>query len=1466
MRWRMRPIVAVPLRLAVAAALAVAMIAACPFAFSDASRAWADVPIEQTGPEYFFEEGKYLNMSDKEQNPPFSPDDFEVSGGRMVKTEKSENLADDPYPNMYEKCMIKPTLVGRDADDGVSGWAFVTDGRYEDAEGAWFEVTYAEVGYLEDAGDPSYRIPVDVKVRYSIAQAVSSSDSVKYAENGFDGRAAVHVSDWFSYGVYQIGVVRLDATYAFFDHNTGQLVPLDGIYVTVTSMDKGEGMGVETGRVKRRILSDQACATKSDPQICDMTRWDTIQGSYVYDKTGEIDSGKYVFVGAPYVCAPDDYSGAYYPGTYPEYTDAIGSESYYWRSGCMFVGMEDLFSLTVSKYAVGAAQWTGDAQLSHDPSYDGEGYNNLGMCFQTTNFLPLTNPLPRPPAKTINGGSGPVEGVGIGDIVTYAVSQQVVDLGHDGLEKYRSFKFFDELPEYVELESWRVLDGKGAEVPEDAGFFSQEGNTVSYEFSGDWLAEGMVYDGGTYTFEVAVRVVDQPVDDLERVCNDATVEINGRAQTTNEVEYVPIHPELDIEKHAVLDYNLASAISEYEYLSHERHDEFSTVHYTGVLSNVTDKTRAHEAVVRDDLPPGLKLVPGSVKVAGVEGAAVSEADDGTCFQVDIPSLDPLSEGVCASFEYDCFTTDEGNGLEVVNTVEGWAPNVEEGRPGSLGNHAADDGEVYINDPLLSVSKSVGESPIQNEDYQRGEEYRVGDEISYAVTLANDAPGTFAKNVRLSDEGIPNGLELVEGSLEVSGLDREGAGCKIPYPIPGESDSTHGEEETRTMEWALSQTEGDGSWGWHLDINYLDCNRPVTVSFAVRATEEVNGWEIGNRARATADNQPGDVYESDEVLVWINTPEFDLGKAVRQTESTYQVGDAASYDVVLDGLRTPGTLARRTILEDAFQTEGTTIVEGSFVISDLREDADDIRERVDLNRHVGDQSWHIDVDQVYGDGGYWVSAEDFRYVWSDGSLVEVEGERNPAGVAAHDYLKVHYEATINDAALQNELVRNVARADSLEGFSVEDEAEVSVIGARLSIEKDSIDRGAFEVGGEALYILTVENGATGTTARNVRIEDGFSTVKAGAVEMVDGSMQVKNARGETVEGWEVTWRDNEAGGHIGFVLDTKADLRNGDKLVVSYKVKYLSNNGSSKVVNVAKASADNAPEVQDDYETWPADADQSLLIVDKGSDKQRYAGGDKAVYTLHITNGSDAVAENVVIHDAITLDTLGIARVVKGSVKVFDEQGGAVPARVVYGQAASGIIGGFSIETGCDLAPSEAMDVTYEVAFGEPAQDTPVNNEAWVAADNTGRATDEHEVAVIPEGCKPPHCDDPCDPDGPCDPIGPCDPGDPCDPRPDPCGPGSGSGGSDRPTGDDSAKDPSSAGELSDPDSAPAEGGSDGEAPSSSDGDGGTSSAHGDGMAKTGDRLAGCIPLLLAALAVAAGACWLAAHRRCRGRR
>ena len=168
--------------------------------------------------------------------------------------------------------------------------------------------------------------------------------------------------------------------------------------------------------------------------------------------------------------------------------------------------------------------------------------------------------------------------------------------------------------------------------------------------------------------------------------------------------------------------------------------------------------------------------------------------------------------------------------------------------------AKDMTEVWPNTPQLHIDKTADKY-----------EWRVGDEVSYRVVVTNTAPGTIARNVQITDMGLPEGLVLSGGTASVEVLN---APQSVEYPIPDKK--TGQAVEVRPVETALDANES----GWNFYSSYLPYSHPVTILFHCTATEACNGRENINAASVRAENG---AEQTDEAEAYVNTGEFWIEK-------------------------------------------------------------------------------------------------------------------------------------------------------------------------------------------------------------------------------------------------------------------------------------------------------------------------------------------------------------------------------------------------------------------------------------------------------------------------------------------------------------------------------------------------------------------------------------------------------------
>ena len=136
-------------------------------------------------------------------------------------------------------------------------------------------------------------------------------------------------------------------------------------------------------------------------------------------------------------------------------------------------------------------------------------------------------------------------------------------------------------------------------------------------------------------------------------------------------------------------------------------------------------------------------------------------------------------------------------------------------------------------------------------------------------------------------------------------------------ITGQLDPEH-YKETEILPVSYQMTRETNSWS--LSIDNLPCtendslnqwNQPLVVTFHCVATDAVNGWEIINTAKASADNAE---TVQDSERIWINSPVLNVQKEADRDE--YLVGDTITYQV--DVTRTRSDVARNLTITQYLQ--------------------------------------------------------------------------------------------------------------------------------------------------------------------------------------------------------------------------------------------------------------------------------------------------------------------------------------------------------------------------------------------------------------------------------------------------------------------------------------------------------------------------------------------------------------------
>lgn len=1229
----------------------------------------------------FFDEGRYINLIDRESDIRIS--DFSASGGKVVALADGGSRLDpsrncDPYQAMQ---IPIEGIYGR--TEGIPGFGFVCDKTASAANGASVSIRYDYVGDMKDIADPSFSVPVSIKATYTISDGQTIEEEGDYQE-GYTGHPVIHIPKCFSHGIFFCGTNVLDAHYEFFDANTMRPIELGTIYVTATSLNRGEGFALPSERVTACYVSNEAPpASRFYNRLGAKTPYDVIAGSFLYDKTSEYNDGYTTFVGCP-----DVFSES---GDKMDFSDSIGEETFYWRSVCFAVDCKATNAVDAKVYAIKTASWSGTEGIA------GDGQKANGSMWFATNFMTLTSTKPPAPTKAVDK----LEGVRLGDTLTYRIEQKVNDLGITSFIRYDSLSITDRLPSTLSLKRVRLLDEKGTELS-DAGTaqFDESTRTVTFAFSDAFLATGMSMTGETYCLEIETEVIDYPDDATLAFTNQAQAVINGTEQPTEEVVTELVAPELAIEKYVEPD---PATADKYEF------SVDSEIAFHATVAQTQNQARAKALVVTDTLPEGLAFVPGSAAVTGRDDATVSETDEG--WKV---SLGKLDFGETLDISYRAVANEQGNGSEVVNTAYAYAQNIPEGSTGCSLEPASDDAEAYINSPRLAVSEEALASPLTESAYER----RVDDPVVFEIALEAEPAGTIARNLALKSLPLPEGLAIADrpDAVRVEGVSLDGEPTRIPYPVCGD-DARHGETEQRTIEGAVELS--DDRLESSLSLSYLPAGMPVKLLIECIPSEEVNGFEVLNRAVASAHNAPEPATSEPATRIWVNSPRLTVEK--HAPSLAYQVGDVVTYRIDASN-QARGTVATNVAFEDVLETPGMELLRNSIVVSD--QDGDVITDRIDVIQNVGTQNWRVETGKAL------VNHQGYR-IWNcdSGGAVLESAACNPVGIERERSYRIEYQTLITDRALASQTATNSITVTSDEGLPATDRETVSVAGPVLGIAK-SADIGFYHVGDTAAYTIEATELRTGETAHNVRIGDELLADRARAAAIIGDSVSLKDERGRSLTGWDIAWTDNEAGDHIGFAIATNADLPDSSKIIVSYKVKFNAKTPSRTIVNTAWTEADDAPQAQASCSVTCADAEDTALIIEKASDRETYAPGRTARYALSVLNTDEAEpARSIGVADALASpETASIAM---GSVVVGDGDGNPVDsARIVYRADDGETLTGFSVETDFDLASADQLTVRYEALIDEEAKpgDT-VNNSATASADNTGDASVEHEVSV-----------------------------------------------------------------------------------------------------------------------------------------
>ena len=735
--------------------------------------------------------------------------------------------------------------------------------------------------------------------------------------------------------------------------------------------------------------------------------------------------------------------------------------------------------------------------------------------------------------------------------------------------------------------------------------------------------------------------------------------------------------------------------------------------YTIKVKNVTDESQAVTAenvVVTDTIPSGLKVnsVTTSKGTASHKGNAVTV------------NVGDLAQDATATVKVNVTALETSNGTRPYNTAKVVAEN------GSVDGGWHDDDGNYINSANVQVDKVVDKY-----------EYAVGDKANFTVKVKNTKG--IATNVTVADT-LPSGMKLDYDSVKISGVPANVSVPVAPKDVTNQLNKTLFEKsETKTIT-ATKSKSGDN--GWAYKINYLPANATATITFSATAAEAGNGKEQQNVVTVTGDNFS---KAEDDAEYYVNTPKLSLSKKyvnpykdekkdnrcdnefrVFEKETGYE---KVQYEVLAKNTAPAGTVAKDVVVEDVTLPEGLALNYDSIEISEVSDSGTKTFSKASggngntIKYHVAGTA---DVTNK-------LNPEHYNETQDKTPVITVEKKGNGFVVkdslmAGGASLKISYNANalendkvdVNGSEIRNEATATASNLAKVDGKvpTIKADTTVYIHSTRLKIEKKA-DSGDYEVRDNVIYTINVVNTHKGTIARNLVYTDELKTK---GVQILTGTIALYDTEGyELREGGtlagEVDYKKQAK--TDGFTLTTrkhlvvdgnydKYDLAQGKNpeaqnawnpsyvntkketlMSIKYDMKITDKALAGKdILNVATAVSDEALKVTTDETVKPKGPEPT---PEKSVDRTNPAVGEDVTFTLRFTNNNaGTVAKDVKIKDF--MNESNMVKIREDSLKVtLDNKDITKECKITYNDSKDG----FEIETGKDLAQSQAIVVSYK---------------------------------------------------------------------------------------------------------------------------------------------------------------------------
>ena len=770
--------------------------------------------------------------------------------------------------------------------------------------------------------------------------------------------------------------------------------------------------------------------------------------------------------------------------------------------------------------------------------------------------------------------------------------------------------------------------------------------------------------------------------------------------------------------------------------------------YTVTLGNAEGAVYEIEnASMTDAIPVELDFVDGSVQVDGMSADYSFDSETRT-LTVPLGGIAPAMKKVVT---FSVVVNESAYGKTVYNTAVMSGDNIPD-------TEGTDDG-VSVGDGKArpSIEKTADKSSA-----------KVGDKITYTLTLSNSETATVPVQNAVVSDVIPVGLTFEYGSVMLDGS--------------GTSDFTY-DENTRLLTVNVGSIAPDSS---------------RTVTFVVTVNADAYNTTIQNLATLTSDNTEPVQDKDDGVVVADGMTDLSINKSVNK--SSARVGDTLTYTVEVSNGTGAEVNIRDAVMQDTIPDgltfRGNVTVDGYSAVYQYDNGSHTLT--VPLDAIAPGQIKMVRFDVLVNSSAYGMTIENTAIAsgsnapdtedTDDGVTIEDGKADGHAGAKSADKTvasvgdTITYTITLQNSALATADWASATVTDVLPdgvtfaGNVQKDGQATTEYSYEAASRTLTLTPSAIQPGEQVSYTfdVTVDEGMQGKYIVNaailmdgddqtplpdagVQIDEGeadplvsksASVSEAEVGDTFTYEITVKNGDKATAPWKNVTAYDTLPAGVKLFgnvYLDGKValhklngnalsvlvgDLVAGESVVISFDVQVLDAAAGTTLQNSVNVTGDNGsgtatddgvtvPELEPQNPTNPTgfyvtkDVDKTVVDVSKGTPDEKRT----ATFTITVGNNSSETWKNVVLKD--TLDTSMVTPVLQSNVYMD----GVLSDKWSFTHKV------FSLELG-DIAPGQSHTIVLTVQFKADAGGKTYVNYATGEGDNGNATGKSPEIEII----------------------------------------------------------------------------------------------------------------------------------------